>query len=104
MSNIQKLLTTLQQDGVDEDEISFIFAEMTKGASVKLYTQAMIMFDEDKKIQVADAETEEEEGELMDLFYKYYTGKTPEESIKEYQEEFAKNFIEKYEQDKNKEE
>lgn len=99
MTKFEELIQTLKKDGKTEEEIAMIVAEVMRAASLKLYTQSMLMLSDDEKKQVEAVEDEEKAEKLLDEFYKKHIGQTPAQAIDELREKFAKGFLEQYEKD-----
>lgn len=93
MSQFNDLIQKLQSDGVPEDEISLILAEITRASAVKLMTQMMAVLDDDQKEQIEEAETDEEVKKLLDLFYEAKYEQTTDAAIEELQELFAEGYM-----------
>ena len=93
MSQFNDLIQKLQSDGVPEDEISLILAEITRASAVKLMTQMMAVLDDDQKEQIEEAETDEEVKKLLDLFYEAKYEQTTDAAIEKLQELFAEGYM-----------
>jgi len=98
MSKMDELLQKLQQDGVSEDQIGIILAEITKAASAKLYTQLVNAIDEqDRQLLDKIAENGEDEADkLLDVLYKKYYETSADQAVNDLQEQFAVTFLENY--------
>lgn len=98
MSKMSELMQKLQQDGVSEDQIAVILAEIAKAASLKLYTQLVNAIDDnDRELleETADKGEDEQENLLEALYQKYYDT-TPDQAVTDLQEQFAETFLENY--------
>jgi len=105
MSYFQQLLQTLKENGVQENEVGIILADLMKSASLKLYTQILDKLnDEDKQSLDAAADDQEKSLALLNELYQKYMNKTPDEAMEELQEEFAQKFLVGYQADKKQEE
>ena len=98
MTKMEELLQKLQADNVDEDQIAIILTEVTKAASVKLYTQLVNALD-DKERQLLDETTvngEQETNGLLDALYQRHYSTTADQAVTDLQEQFASSFLENY--------
>lgn len=93
MPSFDELMQILADNQVSEEEIAIITAELVKAATLKLYTEIMTELTDEEQAALEKAENEQAEGELLDSFYELHMGKKPEEAIREYQDELAKNFL-----------
>lgn len=98
MTKVHELLTKLQQDGVSENEIAVIVAEVTKAASLKLYTQLVHAIDESDRqlLEETAGRDEEETQQLLEVLYKKYYQISANEAVTELQEQFATDFLKNY--------
>lgn len=100
MSNFDQLIQTLKDDGKSEKEIGEVLAEVIRAASSKLYTELMMELTEEERKQVDQEDDDKKAREMMLTFYQRHTGKTPEQTVDELKETFAKGFLEQYKRDK----
>jgi len=98
MSKLDELLTKLQQDGLSEDQITVILAEITKAATTKLYTQLVTAVDEkDRQFLEETVENDEEEtSQLLDAYYQKYYDIPADQAVDELQEQVATTFLANY--------
>lgn len=89
---MEKLIETLKQKGYTDEQIRGILELAQKAAQEKLNAEIMLsLTDEDFK-SIDEASDEESNAEIA-YFYKLRTGKTVEESMKIFYDDFAKGFL-----------
>jgi len=100
MSNFDQLIQTLKNDGKGEEEIGEVLAEVMRATSSKLYTELMLELTDEERKEIDQEDDDKKAREMMFSLYQKHTGKTPEETVNEFKEVFAKGFLEQYEKGK----
>jgi len=100
MSSFDQLIQTLKNDGKTEKEIGEVLAEIMRATSSKLYTELMLELTDEERKQIDGEDDDKKAKEMILSLYQKHTGKTPEQTVNEFKETFAKGFLEQYEKDR----
>jgi len=90
----QPVLTFLKQQGATEDEIANTIADITQGATMLLYKEALETFSDEDMQQIENAPDDELANKLIAERYAQKVGVPPEELLTVFLKDFVKNFLE----------
>lgn len=97
MSKISDLIKMMQDDGVEEEEITLTLEEMTKSTAMELFTHLLSLISKDEaELLDAVADDQERVDQLVDEMYQKYEGKTTEQAVDEMNARFIEAFLEGY--------
>lgn len=93
MRSFDLLLQKLTEMGYEPEETGLVIAEISRSASLMLYTQTMGAFTEEQLKMIEEASDEQTANNLIELFYEEHYGKSQLEAIEEYQDKVAQNYL-----------
>lgn len=90
---LEPIIEIWKKEGMSDEKIAETLAEITAFAEDMLYKHALDLFTDEDFKQIEECKTTFEETELIESLYTKRMGKTPEELMRIFLEEFVKDFL-----------
>lgn len=97
-NKIQKLISTLNEDGASEEEVAIVLEQMTTSSARELFVHLVtIVEEEEARLLTEIAEDEERSSQFIDEMCLKHEGKTSTQLVDEINSRFIDTFLEGYE-------
>ena|ERR1700735_5739295 len=90
---LKPVVHILKKEGMSDEKIAETLAEITAFAEDMLYKHALDLFTDEDFKQIEECKVPSEEAVLIEALYTKRMGKTPEELMRKFLEEFVKDFL-----------
>lgn len=100
MTNFQKVLLILKEQGCTDEQITDFCTNLAKTASENFYSEAMLSFNETDLKTIEQSKTQEESNNLIKKLYKERTNNDADQRMQQFYETFSQGFLAEHQKDK----